>query len=1121
MLLIFTTLSFIPLNMYGTTNFILDDIQKKVTISMKDTTLEKILAEINRQTGVDYGFQSNGKVDKNRKFTIDVKEVSVEEALTILLKNSPYDFIFEKNRVVIIERKKVAKPVDLIKISGRIVDEKGNPIAGATIVIVGTTQGVASDAEGHYTIAAKPDDVLRVSFIGYKTETIDINGKEKLNARLNPTEENLEEVTVVAFGEQKRESIVSAITTIRPESLKSSNSDLTTTFAGKVPGMIAWQTGGLPGALTEEEMNTKFYIRGITSFGENAKIDPLILLDGVEVSKLDLARIDPEDIEAFSVLKDASATAMYGARGANGVILVTTKKGVEGNVYTSIRYEAIMAEATREIDVVDPVTYMIAYNEASMGRYPEQGPKYSADKINNTGNPHFPSWLYPANDWYNMIFRKRAINHHFGLNLRGGGSKVQYYASLNHNYDEGRFKSDRLNDFDVNVRNNQSSLRVNLNVNMTESAKLVVTSFTTLDQYKGPVSSAAGAYAMAFKASPVDYAAMYEPDETYNWPHLMFGGVTKDSPNPYMEMQYGYIERRRYSSVNRIEYIQNLSLLLKGLELRGNLSIYQEGLYVTPFVTEPYMYRLLDYDHQTGKHQLQSLKEDARSTLQTGESSSSGSTSLEGQFYLLHNGVWGDHTTSFTSVFNLSQKSNAHPGDILSAIPQRNMGLSMRLSYGYKNRYYLEGSFGYNGSERFDKDKRFGFFPAAGAAWIASKEPFMQSTSRWLDYLKLRLSYGQVGNDGIGGTRGNRFLFLPNIIQNKNTKEYTIRAYENPYIEWEIAEQVNLGAEIKLFKNLIELNIDAYQQVRHNILSFRTTIPATAGFGLNPEANIGKARSRGIDLEANVRHLFNPDFWFILSGTFTYSKATYLKLDEAFDKPVWQMKKGHDISQQIGYIAEGLFQSQEEIDAAPKQSGNVMPGDIRYRDISEDGVIDVYDATHIGFPTTPRIIYGFSGTLAYKDFEFNFSFQGSGQRSLFMSASALSPFVGDNALLKDIWEDHWSPDNMKVRPLWPRLSPDGIEAHNKEEYVAGQEATRYSTYFMREVKFLRCTALELGYNLPKRWLEKIKIQRLKVYARTNNPFIISNFDLWDVELGNSAFNYPIQRTYSVGVNLSF
>ena len=1135
-LFMFTTLSSIPLSMYGSTTCIFDNIQKKVTITMKNATLEKILAEINRQTGVDYGFQSNDKIDKNRPFSLEVKDVTVEEALDILLKDSPYDYILEKTRIVIIVREKKVPTVELIKVSGKITDEKGNPIAGATVIIHGTSQGVATDVDGKYTLPVKPDDVLQISFIGYKTEVVPVKGKMKVNVTLNPTAENIEEVTIVAFGEQKKESVVSAITTVKASDLKSSNSDLTASFAGKIAGIVGWQTGGIPGALTEEEMNTKFYIRGITSFQTDANIDPLILLDGVESSKLDLARIAPEDIESFSVLKDASATAMYGARGANGVILITTKKGEEGSVYTSFRYEAIASMPTREIDVVDPVTYMKMYNQALIGRNPSAAPKYSVEYIDRTASGKYPSWLYPKNDWYDILFKDMNVNHHFGLNIRGGSKVVQYYASLNYNYDQGMIKTDRLNQFDCNIKNSTASFRTNLNIDLKAGIKLIVNASASLDTYHGPRQPVTYAYEMAFNASPVDFAPVYPADDQYDWPHIRFGS-SMNSNNPYMAIHTGYNERKRYATINRVEYIQNLSSLIKGLEFRASASLNQSGYYTISYSTSPFYYSLESYDFETGKHKLRALNADfGRRTLglDSQGTKSTSSTQISYEARMLHTAAWGGenktkHQTSLTAVFQLQESTGFPPTSVLNGFPNRNLSFSMRGTYGYKDRYFAEASFGYNGSERFAKKNKMGFFPAAGAAWIVSKENFMRPLSNVISFLKLRASYGQVGNDGI--IKEPRFVYLPLIGDAKAIdpepnqapfSRYAITAYPNENIKWEIAEQVNFGLETKFFDGLLDLTVDAYQEIRHNVLGSRTTIPVSMGLEQPPLDNIGKTRSRGIDLSGKIQHAFSNDLWVILNGTFTYNKVIFMEIEETPNKPQWQRRAGQEISQTVGYIAEGLFKDQAEIDNAPVQGGDVMPGDIRYRDINEDGVVDVNDATFIGFPETPGIIYGVNGFVNYKNWEFSFAFQGSGKRSFFMNSKSISPFDGNRAMLKAIYDDHWSPDNMKTHPFWPRLSTYNLTHHNpQEDWQNNTSEQRKSTYFMRECSFLRCTSLELAYNLPRKLMERFRMQNVKFFVRANNPFIITNFKVWDVELGADGFKYPIQKTYSVGLNVSF
>ncbi|WP_059026788.1 TonB-dependent receptor [Gabonibacter massiliensis] len=1103
--------------------------KNKVTLDLKEVTLNEVIAELKKQT--DYDFFYNSELAKSKgKISVKAENKEVKLILDEILPGLGLEYSIQGNLITIREK----TTVSLLKISGKITDEKGNPIPGATVIIHGTTRGVASDTNGRYVIPAKPDDVLKVSFIGYKTEIVPIKGKTKINIRLNPTAENIEEVTVVAFGEQKKESVVAAITTVNPGSLKSSSSDLTTQFAGKIAGIIGWQTGGLPGALTEDEMNTKFYIRGITSFQTHANIDPLILIDGVESSKLDLARMPVEDIESFSVMKDASATAMYGARGANGVILVTTKKGVEGSVYTSVRYEAITSMPTRKIDVVDPVTYMKMYNQALLARNPMAMPQYSVERIERTGSGKYPSFVYPANDWYKILFHDHSVNHHMGLNLRGGSRIIQYYASVNYTRDEGMLKTDRLNQFDCNISNNTFTFRTNLNIDLSTGIRLLINSTASLDKYHGPFTDVTQAYAMAFAASPVDFAPMYPADETYAWPHLRFGATTRESVNPYMAIQMGYKERSRYSATTRAEYIHNLSSIVKGLEMRASISLNKIGYYVNAYNTEPYLYALLDnnYDFETGKHTLSALNPNTASrTLEKNReaSGSSQSTQLGYEVRALHTAAWKEHQTSLTAVLGVQETTISQTASVLDGIPRRNMGFSMRASYGYKDRYFAEASFGYNGSERFARNHQWGFFPAVGAAWIASKESLLADhTAHWLSFLKFRFSWGKVGNDGIISSP--RFTHLPLLTERqipdprpggRGVKTYKIVSYPNNKIKWEIAEQINIGIETKLFKGFLEVTADLYQEIRHNILDYRITIPASVGIEEHQLANVGKARSRGVDLSGKIQHAFNKDCWIILNGTFTYNKAVYLNIEEASDKPAWQLKEGHELSQSIGYIAEGLFRDQAEIDNSPVQGGDVMPGDIRYRDLNGDGKIDVNDATHIGFPTTPRIIYGFSGFINYKNWEFSFAFQGSGKRTFFMDPMQINPFVGDRAMLKAIHDDHWSESNMKERPFWPRLSTQPISVHNpQEDWDAGTE-NRKSTYFMRECRFLRCTSMELAYNLPVNLMTKLKMQNAKFYARVNNPFLISNFKIWDVELGDNGFSYPIQRTFSIGMNVSF
>lgn len=1121
---------------------------KNIHIVANNEPIASVFKKLEKQTAYKVMYASADVYGVKVNKTIDAP--NIKGAMDQIVSGTGLNYTIDKQFVTV---KKSSEAVtasdgegDAFVMNGRVYDESGLEVPGVTVMIVGTDQGTATDVDGRFSLKVKAGQKLRFTYIGYKEdieEVKNVHNRKVMKVTIEPDSKNLDEVQVVAFGTQKKESVVSAITIVRPGDLKTSSSDLTTNFAGRVPGMIAWQTGGLPGALTDSEMQTKFYIRGITSFQSGANTDPLILIDNVESSKSDLSRIAPEDIESFSVLKDASATAMYGARGANGVILVETKKGSEGSVYTTFRYESVLSQPTQQIDVVDPITYMRAYNQALLTRNPDATPQYSVERINRTidaQNGKYPSWLYPAVDWYKQLFKSMTWNHHAGLNIRGGSKKVQYYAAINYNRDEGMIKTDRLNDFSCNITNNQLQFRTNLNIDLAAGIQLVINSVTTLDKYHGPLASQQAAYNYVFYASPVDFAPTYPADDDNNWPHILFGTTESQKSNPYAVMHAGYLDRTRYSTTNQAWYMQKLSSLLRGLEVRARASIVQTGYYTNRFSTSPYYYALTGYDQETGKHQLTSVYMDGRPSKNLRATEGAHQTTTRTTFtgMILHTAAWGGadknmHQTSLTGVAEMQNTTFTPINNVLNGQPRRNLTFSARGSYGFLDRYFGEFSFGYNGSERFAKKHRFGFFPAGGVAWIASSEPWMQKVKDVVSYLKIRASYGKVGNDGI--IESPRFVYLPQIGTtyggtspqafggtsgfNRNRITY----YANPNIQWEVAEQYNLGIDLKMFKGVFEMQADIYKEYRHNILSTRTTVPAALGIEVNQLANIGKTYSRGVDLSAKIQKMFSNDFWVILNGTLTYNKVSYKEIEESDNKPEWQRKKGKEISQPVGYVAEGLFRDQAEIDNSPRQDGDVMPGDIKYRDINGDGVIDVNDAVYIGYPETPRLIYGFNGFINYKRWEFSFYFQGSGQRSFFMDPTSITPFYNDHALLKHIWEDHWSEDNQNTQAFWPRLSTYSIVQHNPQEdwYNSNNNETRKSSWFMRDCHFLRCTQMELAYNLPMSMNKKIGLKNLKFYVRVNNPFIITNFHDWDVELGEDGFNYPIQRTYTLGLNVSF
>ena len=621
---------------------------QKVKLSGGKCNLKELLTSIREQTGLSFIYKDE-QIKHVDNIQVYEGEASVVEVLNMCLTNT--GLIYEIDNDVIIINSKNSIQEEKLSISGRVVDETGMPIPGVNIVIEGGRTGVITDVDGKYQIDVMKGDVLKFSFIGMKTEVIIIKDKTKVDVQLTSEIASLEEVSVQGHGQVvRRESATASVTTVKAVNLRNGGGDLVESLVGNAAGMFSSSQGGLPVALTEDEANVKLALRGITSFQKDASTQPLVLLDGVEASILDLSRIDVDDVETFSILKDAGATAVYGARGANGVIYVTTKKGKDGDMRTSVRVEGIWSEPASEIEMTNGVDYMTLYNETLTSRVQGTIPKYSADRIGRTASGKYPNWLYPNNDWIDKVFKRGAFNKHYTLNVRGGTKKVQYYTSVGFNQDGGNLRTDQLNEFDVNIKNKRTTFRTNLNVNLTSTAKLVLNSFSTYDDYTGPLANPHEIYLSAFRSSQVDYPAVYPADEDHDWPHILFGNRQgKAGDNPYMLTHYGYKARKRFSSINQLEYIQSLSHVIKGLEFRASANMTKTGYFETPYSTSPAKYALDNYDYIDGKHTLVALNPiDARRTLEVpgkgGQNKQNSQTTTGFQMKLQHLASWKNHT---------------------------------------------------------------------------------------------------------------------------------------------------------------------------------------------------------------------------------------------------------------------------------------------------------------------------------------------------------------------------------------------------------------------------------------------------------------------------------------------
>lgn len=1015
-------------------------------------------------------------------------------------------------------------------VTGIVTDEQGDPLPGVTITVVGVTRGVITDIDGRYSIEVSPTDELEFSFVGLETRRVKVENNKILNITLTEKVDELDEVTIVAFGKQKKESVISSISTVSTKDLKVPSSNLTTAFAGRVAGLISYQTSGEPGM-----DNAQFFIRGITTFGADAKKDPLILIDGVELTTDDLARLNTDDIASFSIMKDATATALYGARGANGVILVTTKEGREGKVQVNARIENSFSNPTQNVKLANPVTFMNMHNEAVLTRDPNGVREYSAEKIEMTQRGLYPD-IFPSTDWYKAMFKDYTINQRANISVSGGGTIARYYVAASVTKDNGNLKVDKRSNFNSNINLTKYAVRSNVNVNLTKTTELILRLSSTFDEYRGPIDGGSAMYRKVMQANPVYFKPSYEPDDNFSYvDHVLFGNyATADYINPYAQAQRGYRDYSKNMTMTQFELKQNLGMLTDGLTFRAMLNMNRFSEFTVSRLYRPFYYNIDTYDLSENSYTLKNLNPETGSTfLQY----SPGQRNINTVFYLesaleYNKNIAEKHSLNALLVYIMRQEKKGIADNLLLSLPNRNIGLSGRLAYNYDSRYFGEFTFGYNGSERFSKEHRWGFFPSVGLAWMLSNEEFFSDLSRIFPQFKLKATYGLVGNDAIG-SNDDRFYYMSQIdmgildparnvnwgaMMRYNPGAVKVSRYANDKIGWETAYKSNIGAEISV-KGGLSANIDFFHERRENILLTRV-IPQTMGIIPEIKANLGIGSGKGVDMEMNYEKSFNKDFYVTGRGTFTYATSKVIEWEEPdyADTP-WRSKVGYSINQKWGYIAERLFVDEREVANSPTQFGNVMGGDIKYRDVNGDGVISALDQVPIGHPTVPEINYGFGATVGYKDFDLSFFFQGSGRQSFWLNIGNIQPFidgddkdglVGQNAVLQAIADDYWTESNRNPYAFWPRLSTYNVTNNNQT-----------STWWMQDATFLRLKSAEFGYTLPTQLVKKLYMSNCRIYVSGTNLLCWSRFKLWDPEMAGNGLGYPLQRVFNVGLNVNF
>ena len=994
-----------------------------------------------------------------------------------------------------------------IRISGTITDKDRNPLPGVNIRVMeeGGT-GVITDMDGHfYMDVPGKSSVIEISYIGFKTQQIKVGSKINFDVILEEDIEALDEVVVTGYGSQKKMSVIGSIETLQPKKLQvGSSRSVTNNLAGQIAGVIAVQRSGEPGY-----DSSNFWIRGIASFSGGQS--PLVLVDGIE---RDLNHIDPAEIESFSVLKDASASAMYGVRGANGVIVINTKRGKIGAPSVNLRVEHSISEPTKLPEFIGAADHMALLNELTEDR---TRLPFSQEQIDRT-RYGYDRDLYPDVNWLDQITKDYAYSTRANLTVSGGSDFLRYSLVGSYFGEKGIMETDKTLPYDTGMKLTRYNMRANVDLDVTKTTVLRLNVGGFLQTHRKQAFSTDNAFDRAFMTSPFVHPARYS-DGTI--PIMNINGV-----NPWAAVtQSGYdvVTASQIQSLFAVE--QNLKMITPGLKAKVSFSFDRwNQSSITRGKNATY------YTIATGRdiegNLIHSVLKYGDDSLGHGNKGEYGNSRVYFEGTLTYARTFGKHDVDALFLYNQQSFDNG------SVQPYRKQGIAGRLSYTFDSRYVTEFNFGYNGSENFAKGKRFGFFPSLAVGWLISEEPFMDKFRNTLSKLKLRASIGKVGNDDIGGRR---FAYMTTLktdadtyhwgdtgqIERKGISEGEV-GVEN--LTWETALKMNLGVELGLW-NELELQVDVFKEKRTNIFMQRKIIPSQTGFLTNPWANFGEVTNRGVEFSLNYSKQINKDWFIGFRSNFTYAIN---RVDE-YDEPesvvgTYKGLTGRSLNTLWGLQAERLFTA-DDFDAdgnlkfgIPTQdvgASKVRPGDIKYVDIDGDGSITNKDEVAMGGTVNPEIVYGFGATARYKQVDFNVFFQGNGKTHRFIGgvASNFLPGSSQGAMGNVLtnYNDRWTPENPSEDVFYPRLS-----------YGANTNNSQNSTWWLRNMSMLRMKDIEVGYTLPKRWMSRIGLENIRLYAKGSNLLTFSAFDLWDPELDTqNGAKYPIMKSVSFGIDVNF
>ena len=1064
------------------------------------TNLKELIRQIEAQTSYKVSYQGN--LADNITIKADPSKHNVEELLADALRGTGISYVIRYNTIILTQEQPRAEAAQQASqtrhIAGRVIDaETKEPIIGATVWVKDSALGTNTNVDGafDYTFTGHYG-YIAVSYIGYQTQEFPVTNLPKV-IELSAGNE-LDEVVVVGYGTQKKASVVGSIASVSVNDIRMPTAKISNNLAGQLAGVISVQRSGEPGA------SSTFWIRGISTFGSSTT--PLVLVDGIE---RDLDLVDIEDIKDFSILKDAAATAIYGVRGANGVILITTREGIVGKPQINIRFEAGMVQPTKVPDMLDAVQFAELWNAAAGSEV------YTPEVIQKYRDGSDPD-LYPNVDWVDYLYKDLSFNERVNVNVTGGGSTAKYYISGGFYNEDGLFARDNMKEYNTSVFYRKFNFRSNVEVQLHKYTKLNVNLATTFERKNEPGTASSTIWDYAVKSAPNVFPAVYSNG-------LLPGPGANNGENPYVLLtQTGYREKFYNTAQSLFSLTQDLGdWVTKGLTVTVKGSFDAKNYNHLARTKTPPQYMASGRD-EFGDLILQQTVVGTDNLTYAESHSGYRSVYLEASVNWARS--FGKHDLSALFLYQQSQRNDVgiDKSEPELALPYRHQGIAGRITYSYDNRYFIEGNFGYNGSENFSPGKRFGFFPSVAAGYVISNEKFFEPVRGVIDLLKIKASYGIVGNDKIGtGDNVRRFIYNGTVNSGSSyylgTRPHSSSSIQmgdwpNPNVGWEEAHKLNVGVDLSLFSKL-KISADYFKEKREGIFLQRQSIPVYVGLSTQPWVNIGKMRNSGVDASLEYHQTIGQDLHLTVRGNFTYARNMIVDQDQPDYKYLYMNRTGQARYQTFGLVAAGLFRDQADIDAWPKQSfGDVEPGDIKYLDLNGDGVVDSYDVKPIGYTSIPEIVYGFGFSLQWKAFDFSAFFQGVGHVSFSTLTDQTLGFNARNSreanLFSDVYDNYWTPERLDAK--YPRLY---IGTNNNNNQT--------STFWMANGRYMRLKNLEIGYTLPKRISQKMAMQNMRVYLSGVNLFTFSPFKLWDPDLQTGATNYPNNRIINIGLTIGF